>query len=91
MVFFVALLLMVFCLMAPGMGRAQQVSRTCESQLRETEIDRSLLELHIRQLRQTMSTELRQALERAEKAEQALAKVTAETQQKQADAAKQEK
>ena len=79
-----------FLLLVPSLSLAQ-VSVTCEQTLRSTEIDRSILELHIRQLRQTMSTELRQALERAEKAEQALAKVTAESQKAQAEAVKQEK
>lgn len=71
----------------PSMSVAQ-VSRSCPEQLRETEIDRSVLELHLRQLRQTMATELRQALERAEKAEQALAKVQDEAKPKPGDAAK---
>jgi hypothetical protein len=78
-------------LFLPSLSSAQQVSMTCEQTLRQVEIDRSILELHMRQLRQTMATELRQTLERAEKAEQALAKLNADTPQKQADAVKQEK
>ncbi len=78
---------LLLLLLLPSLAVAQVAPQdfSCPSQLRNTEIEKNVLDMNLRQTRTMLANELRQALERAEKAEQALAKATSEAPPKPAE------